>query len=1063
VNISSDGANVWYNWNGTNITYTAPINITFAEGSNTLSAWANDSLGNLNTTSITFSVNLLAPSLEIITPVNTVYSNATQLVNISSDGANVWYNWNGTNITYTIPINITFAEGSNTLHAWANDGGSNFNYISVSFTVDTINPSLEIIAPVNTTYTNATQLVNISATDDNLDNVWYNWNGTNYSYTAPVNIIFAEGTNTLHAWANDSSNHVNYTSIAFTVDTVAPSLEIISPVNVSYNTTNHLVNISSNGENVWYNWNGINITYTAPINITFAEGSNTLDAWANDSAGNTNYSSITFTVDTIAPSLEIISPVNTVYSNATQLVNISSDGANVWYNWNGTNITYTAPINITFAEGSNTLSAWANDSLGNLNTTSITFSVNLLAPSLEIITPVNTVYSNATQLVNISSDGANVWYNWNGTNITYTIPINITFAEGSNTLHAWANDGGSNFNYISVSFTVDTINPSLEIIAPVNTTYTNATQLVNISATDDNLDNVWYNWNGTNYSYTAPVNIIFAEGTNTLHAWANDSSNHVNYTSIAFTVDTSAILLEIITPQNSSYNNATQLVNISSDGANVWYNYNGTNITYTAPINITFAEGTNTLQAWANDSSNHTNHASVAFTVDTIAPIITINSPLNTTYYSMIILANISSSENLSSILVLLNGIPQAAGLNPANITAVSGLNNLTVYANDYASNFNASEVFFTVDLSNCTSSWVCSAWSQSSCGTRTCTDINGCAASRVETLTCPTTPPEPGTPGTPSGPSGPSGIESSLTSFNVSMKTIYCSYESIIPLIISNNTALSGVNISIYKNNRLVSSKINPASFSLGIGKYNANFTKENYTSKDYNFSVINCDIEISIERTTNVSFCQSTNVSVKVTNTQTKLNNASLVINSTTGDIMITNLSLLPYETKEFNFSFVPVKYETINATVMVNNQSLSMSSLGIEYIIPEFSICPTQNNNSLKIFIAINKTLSDAEIEFNINKGKETSQMEFIGIGEVYEPAIFEYDLKLASGIAQGDYEIYTKLFDSGAQVSDYSSTIYLNETQKGLPDSVKITLIISGFVIFIFAFKLFTKQK
>ncbi|MFA5333917.1 MAG: hypothetical protein WC376_05490, partial [Candidatus Nanoarchaeia archaeon] len=529
ITTDSDAESVWF-FNGTeNMTYTVPVLITFAEGINTIIAYVNDSLGNLNWMQVSFTIDTIAPSLEIISPVNATYNNATQLVNISSDGENVWYNWNGTNYTYTSELLIDFAEGSNTLDAWANDSAGNTNYSSIAFTVDTVAPSLEIITPVNTVYNNATQLVNISSDGAN---VWYNYNGTNITYISPLLITFAEGTNTLQAWANDEGNNFNYISVSFTIDTITPNLEIIAPKNSSYNNATQLVNISATDDNldsVWYNYNGTNITYTSPVLVTFAEGTNTLDAWANDSAGNLNYTNVSFTIDTITPNLEIISPINITYNTTTQLVNISSDGANVWYNYNGTNITYTAPINITFAEGTNTLDAWANDSAGNTNYSNIAFTIDTTAPNLEIITPVNTFYNNATQLVNISSDGINVWYNWNGTYYNYTAPLLITFAEGTNILQAWANDEGNNFNHTSITFTIDTITPNLEIITPQNSSYNNATQLVNISATDDNLDNVWYNWNGINITYTAPINITFAEGSNTLDAWANDSAGNTNY------------------------------------------------------------------------------------------------------------------------------------------------------------------------------------------------------------------------------------------------------------------------------------------------------------------------------------------------------------------------------------------------------------------------------------------------------------------------------------------------------------------------------------------------------
>jgi len=79
-------------------------------------------------------------------------------------------------------------------------------------------PILMFNSPVNTTYTEATQLVNITASDsDGIDTIWYSWNGTNVTYTSPVNVTFPEGTHVIRAWANDTGGNVGSTSIIFTI------------------------------------------------------------------------------------------------------------------------------------------------------------------------------------------------------------------------------------------------------------------------------------------------------------------------------------------------------------------------------------------------------------------------------------------------------------------------------------------------------------------------------------------------------------------------------------------------------------------------------------------------------------------------------------------------------------------------------------------------------------------------------------------------------------------------------------------------------------------------------
>jgi len=889
VNISSDGTSVWYNWNGTNVTYSGEVNVAFNEGVNILYAWANDSLGNLNSTNVTFFVDSVAPLIEFVEPTtnttncsrdwiaanvsvvednldsvtvylynssglvnfsndlfvnftdladDTYYLNATAndtlgnvnitetrmikidtvpptidivspesaaytddeiLVNITSDGDSVWYNWNGTNVSYAGEVNVTFDEELNILHVWANDSCGNVNYTNVTFYVDTIVPTLEIVSPESKAYTDDEILVNITS---NGTNVWYNWNGTNATYASEVNVTFNEGLNILHAWANDSSGNVNYTNVTFYVDTIVPTLEIVSPLNQSYGNATVLVNLSSDGDNVWYNWDGTNVSYVSEVNVTFDEGVNVLYAWANDSSGNVNYTNVTFYVDSIAPLIEFVEPTTnttncsrnwifgnvtasdlnldttviylynssglvnssigtfanftnladgTYYLNSTAndslgnenstetrtvqidtipptiyihsplnqtydedgvvLVNLSHDGDNIWYNWNGTNVTYSSEINVTFNEGVNTLVVYANDSCGNTNSSNVTFTVDITAPSLEIISPLNQSYNNATVLVNVSSDGDNIWYNWNGTNVTYSSEINVTFNEGSNTLVAYANDNVGNLNSTNITFTIDTTAPAIEFVAPTTTGNVSQDYIVgNVSAVDVNLDTVTvylYSDSGlVNSSIGTFVNFTdLVDRTYYLNSTANDSFGNLNSTETrAIILDTTSPSISIISPLNQSYTNATVLVNISSDGDDVWYNWDGTNVSYSSGVNVTFAEGVNVLYAYANDTFGNLNVSNVTFVVDTTAPLIEFVAPTTAAgnYSQDYIVANVTVSDlNLDTTVIYLYN---SSGLVNSSIETFANFTNLadgTYYlnstANDTFANSNSTETLTIV------------------------------------------------------------------------------------------------------------------------------------------------------------------------------------------------------------------------------------------------------------------------------------------------------------------------------------------------------------------------------
>lgn len=379
---------IWYNWNGPNVTYDSPESLAFPEGATTIHAWANDSLGNVGTTSVSFNVDKTAPMLAIISPVAGIHVDATQLLEIEASDSTgidlIWYNWQGSNTSYTSAQNITFSEGYNTLHVWANDLVGNIRSASVSFTIDSSGPMVEIASPKSEIYPRATQLLEIVASDAcGIDEIWFDWDGTNVTYHSAQYITFSEGFNTVHAYVRDMAGHVESVSVTFAIDTTAPALVISNPVEGVHSEPTQTLEIGASDtislDAIWYAWEGANVTYDSPTEITFPEGTSIIHAWANDSVGNIGSTSITITIDTDSPIVTITSPGNTVYSESTQLLQISvSDSTEVdaiWYNWDGKNVTYGEGQYISFPGGITTVQAWANDSAGNIGSTSITFVI----------------------------------------------------------------------------------------------------------------------------------------------------------------------------------------------------------------------------------------------------------------------------------------------------------------------------------------------------------------------------------------------------------------------------------------------------------------------------------------------------------------------------------------------------------------------------------------------------------------------------------------------------------------------------------------------------------------
>jgi len=777
----------WYSTNNgqTNVTITCGTNVTgltSAEGSNTWSVWANNTAGNRNSSSTTFSKDTIAPTIVIVSPVNTTYNNRTQLVNISSNGNYVWF-FNGTgNQTYTIPVNVLFNDGSSTLIAYANDSAGNFNSTSVAFSIDSIKPSINFSSPTETSGTTLTTrnniLVNVTANDTNLANITVNlYNSTRglvnttVTTSSPNFINFTSLANGLYYFnstARDAAGNSNSTETRnATIDTTAPLVNITYPQNTTYNTNVSALNytiVEANPGSCWYSnnsgiWNstsvvaGINFT-----NVISIEGSNTWKVYCNDTAGNTNSSSVTFSKDTIKPIITIYSPQNTTYNNRTILVNFTADNYQSLWFYNGTaNETYTTQVYRTFAEGSNTIIAYANDTSGNLNSTSVVFSIDTTPPYIAFISPTNGTLYNTTQvLINITNSSSQaVWWFNETLNQTYNSAVYQNFTDqATHTIYAYANDSAGNVNTTSVIFRINTsitdltpptfntsntrpqpssqynqtnnvilaANPSENSTVTANITWDAASQIVSLIY---NRTNWYYNNTFANTIYPGVYVIIIN---------ATDTFGNSNTTTTNFTIrDITAPSVTNIQPVAGTNYNQSQNVNITANVTDWYYDSvqaviarvkypNGTGVNYTLTEiddtqifdNIIFTNITQTgrynITIIANDTSGNVNNTGTSwFNVnDVAAPQIIILSPASQTYNISSINFSIASNENLSACKFTLNNWltnytmsvnASKTGANYTNSSIADGSYTSRFWCNDTSGNANNTEqVSFSKD-----------------------------------------------------------------------------------------------------------------------------------------------------------------------------------------------------------------------------------------------------------------------------------------------------------------------------------------------------------------------------
>ena len=411
-------------------------------------------------------------------------------------------------------------------------------------------------------------------------NVFYSLNQGAWSNAAPVNNwsnwvaqeTLVPGTNTVAAYAVDSCGNLSVTNV---VNLVYVASAVLT-VNVG---TGGTVTPNDNGALLQL---GQNYTLTAVTNVGFA-----FAGWTGSVT--TNSAVLTFQmasnlvfnahfVDTAKPTNQITAPIaGQHWSNAVFTVTGRAGDnvavSNVLYSLNNTGWSNAAPVNnwsnwtaqVTLTPGTNLVAAYALDTSGNVSATNT-------ATIVYVLSGVLTVNVGAGGTVTPNDNGALLQI---GQNYTLTAVTNVGFAFAG-----WSGSLATNSSVLTFQMAsnlvlnanfADTQKPTNQITAPIaGQHWSNAVFTVTGRAGDNvAVSNVLYSLNNTGWSNAAPVNnwsnwtaqVMLSPGTNTLAAYALDTSGNVSSTnSVTFTYVVSASLTVQLAGKGTvspNYSNAT--------------------------------------------------------------------------------------------------------------------------------------------------------------------------------------------------------------------------------------------------------------------------------------------------------------------------------------------------------------------------------------------------------------------------------------------------------------------------------------------------------------------------
>jgi uncharacterized repeat protein (TIGR01451 family) len=218
--------------------------------------------------------------------------------------------------------------------------------------------------------------------------------------------------------------------------------------------------------------------WTLAVEVPLADGDHEVSVAASNRRGQTATDMGSFTIDTMAPALEIRGPADQSHTSDTTptisgnsdpgaRVNVVIDG--VTYGEVETNAdgTWTLVLTMALSEGEHAVLATTTDAAGNSATDRHTFTVDAMAPVVEIASPSDgQVISDATPfLMGTSEPGATVQVFVDGVLIdtvtadgtgNWAVPVTDALADGSHTVRAVARDAADNVATDAGSFVVDT-------------------------------------------------------------------------------------------------------------------------------------------------------------------------------------------------------------------------------------------------------------------------------------------------------------------------------------------------------------------------------------------------------------------------------------------------------------------------------------------------------------------------------------------------------------------------------------------------------------------------------
>ncbi|HEX4605389.1 MAG TPA: Ig-like domain-containing protein, partial [Candidatus Angelobacter sp.] len=528
------------------------------QGANQIVATIRDQAGNQGTASVAFNVDAVPPVITILHPLPASRHGSASVeysVQFTDDQAvdltSLQIAMDGAPLAVTPTANLatgttTLADGNHTLTAQIKDKAGNTASTSSTFSVDTTAPDIHIIQPAAGAILNvASTPVEVHYGDQNIDTTSLHialdgvdkTAGFTVSATSATGTFagpLSEGPHTITAQIADLTGNIGNASTTLLIDTIKPVLTIASPVGpVNTATPTARANYSDAGSginpasvHVFVDGSdvtaGFSIGSDSAVGVlssggALSEGTHQLRVTVADRAGNVADVSASFVVDITPPIATFVNPANNSFINSTQptlKLDYSDAGSGVntstahiflqqgtaaeteitpQFTFGPAEATATISAANALVAGTYHLRALVTDRAGNTTTALSTFQVDTTAPVYTIQTPAASSFINTatpTFLVTYHDDSSGVdpskfAIRVDGTDRTNSMTVGDLLATGTLLPADALADGthqvevtvidraGNTANIVPQSFLVDTTAPAISVTTAAVNGFTN--------------------------------------------------------------------------------------------------------------------------------------------------------------------------------------------------------------------------------------------------------------------------------------------------------------------------------------------------------------------------------------------------------------------------------------------------------------------------------------------------------------------------------------------------------------------------------------------------------------